>query len=139
MQSLWSHRPTIRDYVLCNERGHELIQGFKVDHSAEIPVHSILKLKLKTRAPKRYVKVVEKSQDINVIFESIWEKKFGEINKKKYKEKEMTESKDEEDREKSEAAIFDAKGKEKHERWRKEQWEDLISNLATDKDVEDEK
>ena len=45
--------PKFKDYIVSNREANELIVNYKVDHEAEIPVHSILRMTIRTRVQPR--------------------------------------------------------------------------------------
>ena len=60
--------PTRRDFVFANDEAKDLIDKFEVDHDAQIPVHDILTVTFKDKAPTQKYNAVRLPRAINDIF-----------------------------------------------------------------------
>ena len=85
-----SAQKTRRDYVIANRDAFDCIEHFQVDYSTKVPVHAILSLVFKNKAPKYNYNAVRLPQSLEEIFHQKCVDVYGDANIKREMEKKLT-------------------------------------------------
>ena len=73
---------TRKDYAIANEAAEQLIQSFRLDDTSGIPVHSIIEITFKDKAPIHKYDAVSLPGTIQEVFLDKCKKAYGEGNRK---------------------------------------------------------